>query len=429
MSKSPRPRSAAHFGVNSFAMLAGLSTMAALAHWQLGFFDSVEIVLLSGAVVGVSITAGEWWWRRRSPAPRDTGLDAPAAQRIEPARVATRLLGLLATVAAIGFLYWLFPEYHGSFYAPYWRFLRLLAPIVAPAAIAYFAWTDARLSEPRDTYWRIGRCLMGRFADRPAFVHLRAHALGWLVKAFFLPLMVVYARDQVNDLAHVLGGIASTGLTANLYPLMFRLGYSVDLLFCVVGYVLTLRVLDSQIRSTDTTVAGWLVALVCYQPFYSVIGTYYLAYSESDDWARHFSTLPNVGDAWGFTILALVLIYGLSTVAFGMRFSNLTNRGIITGGPYRYMKHPAYVSKNLSWWLVSMPFLSAAGPGTALRHCLLLGLLNGVYYLRAKTEERHLGADPAYVAYAAWIAEHGLIARARRSLWRLAPKRAKYGPQ
>ena len=160
-----------------------------------------------------------------------------------------------------------------------------------------------------------------------------------------------------------------------------------------------------------------------------MIGTYYLAYSESDDWARHFSALPNLGDAWGFTILGLVIIYGLSTVAFGMRFSNLTNRGIITGGPYRYMKHPAYVSKNLSWWLVSMPFLSAAGPGTALRHCLLLGLLNGVYYLRAKTEERHLGADPAYVAYAAWIAAHGLIARARRSLWRLAPKRAKYGPQ
>jgi protein-S-isoprenylcysteine O-methyltransferase Ste14 len=138
--------------------------------------------------------------------------------------------------------------------------------------------------------------------------------------------------------------------------------------------------------------------------------------------------LPNLANAWGITILALVLIYGLSTVAFGMRFSNLTNRGIITSGPYRYTKHPAYLAKNLSWWMISMPFLSVLGPAAALRHCLLLGLLNGVYYLRAKTEERHLAADPAYVAYAAWIAERGLFARLRRSLLTLAPKRAKARP-
>jgi len=428
MSIPLRPRSAAHFGINLVAMLLAVSTMAALAHWQLGALDPVEIVLCSGAALGVSVTIGEWWWRRGA-APQGTGLAVASSRRIEPSRVATRLLGLTATFAAIAFLYWLFPEYHGSFYAAYWRFLRLLAPVVAGAAILYFAWSDARLVDPRDAYWRIGRCLLGRFEDRPSFVQARAHALGWLVKAFFLPLMVVYARDQVNDLANVLGGIANNGLGPNVYPLLFRLGYAVDLLFCVVGYVLTLRVLDSHIRSTDTTVAGWLTALVCYQPFYSVIGTYYLAYSESDDWARHFTALPNLANAWGCTILILVIIYGLSTVAFGLRFSNLTNRGIITSGPYRYTKHPAYLSKNLSWWMVSMPFLSVLGPAAALRHCLLLGLLNGVYYLRAKTEERHLASDPAYVAYAAWIAEHGLFVRLGRLVWIRAAKRAKLGPQ
>lgn len=83
-----------------------------------------------------------------------------------------------------------------------------------------------------------------------------------------------------------------------------------------------------------------------------------------------------------------------------MRFSNLTNRGIITNGPYRFMKHPAYVCKNIAWWLISVPFISAAGPAHAIKHCLLLFGLNLVYYLRAVTEERHLSLDNTYVDYA-----------------------------
>jgi len=105
------------------------------------------------------------------------------------------------------------------------------------------------------------------------------------------------------------------------------------------------------------------------------------------------------------------MIYALSTVAFGLRFSNLTHRGIITDGPYRWSKHPAYISKNLSWWLISMPFLSLPGWGESLRNCALLLLLNLIYYLRAKTEERHLGRDAVYLAYCAWIANNGLFRR------------------
>jgi hypothetical protein len=41
-------------------------------------------------------------------------------------------------------------------------------------------------------------------------------------------------------------------------------------------------------------------------------------------------------------------------------------------------------------------------------------LLNGVYALRAWTEERHLRRDPAYVRYAEWIDQHGLAVRLRR---------------
>ena len=64
------------------------------------------------------------------------------------------------------------------------------------------------------------------------------------------------------------------------------------------------------------------------------------------------------GVFWGSTILVCIAVYSWATISFGIRFSNLTNRGIITNGPYRYTKHPAYIAKNLSWWMESVPFVS-----------------------------------------------------------------------
>jgi len=109
-------------------------------------------------------------------------------------------------------------------------------------------------------------------------------------------------------------------------------------------------------------------------------------------------------------ILFLIGIYVWASIAFGIRFSNLTHRGILTNGPYRYTKHPAYISKNLSWWLISMPFLSAASPIEALRHSLLLIAVNTIYFFRARTEERHLSFDPTYVDYAKYIEVKGIFA-------------------
>ena len=73
---------------------------------------------------------------------------------------------------------------------------------------------------------------------------------------------------------------------------------------------------------------------------------------------------------------------------------------IITSGPYRFTKHPAYLCKNLSWWLISMPFMLSSTWQDSLRHCAMLLLANAVYYWRAKTEEKHLLSDHNYQAYA-----------------------------
>ena len=49
----------------------------------------------------------------------------------------------------------------------------------------------------------------------------------------------------------------------------------------------------------------------------------------------------------------------------------------------------------------------------AVQSCVLLGGVNLIYFLRAKTEERHMGRDPVYRDYARYIAREGLLARLR----------------
>jgi len=340
-------------------------------------------------------------------------LAARPLRRLSLRRVLLRLLALIATLALCALAYAVFPEYRGSFYAPFWRFLRVLA-YAAPLVPVYLIWTDTRLRDPHDELLELGLLLTGHRREAN-FTLIRRHFLGWAVKGFFTPLMSVYLGEEVQYLSGVLRG-ASLESWQSFDP-WFHLSYCIDLLFCVVGYTATLRVFDAHIRSVEPTALGWVAALVCYQPFYSVIGAMYLKYETDYLWGRWLAPWPHFKDVWGFVIIACLLTYALCTVAFGLRFSNLTHRGIITTGPYRLCKHPAYLSKNLSWWLISVPFVPSPSIAAAAQHCALLLLLNGVYLLRARTEERHLSRDPRYVAYALWMNEHGLL----RGLGRLVP--------
>ena len=84
---------------------------------------------------------------------------------------------------------------------------------------------------------------------------------------------------------------------------------------------------------------------------------------------------------WGGLLVILTGIYAAATVAFGLRFSNLTHRGILTHGPYRWSKHPAYLAKNAYWWLASMPFMVTSGSIVDLvRNTALMAVVSGVYY-------------------------------------------------
>jgi isoprenylcysteine carboxyl methyltransferase (ICMT) family protein YpbQ len=329
-------------------------------------------------------------------------------------RVLVKLIGLAGTLALIGACYWLFPVYREPFYRPFWAALREAVPWFAAVAPIYVFYVDRRMAEPYDGYWQAGMAVLGRL-DRVDREVLWQYALGWIIKGFFLPLMFVYLTNVIDKVMNAEFLAGQVGFLP-FYRMAWDLAFAVDLVFVTAGYGLTLRLIDSHIRSAEPTLLGWTAALVCYQPFWGLAYGEYLKYGDNLTWSGWLHDAPVLLTVWGSAIIFLLIVYAWSNVAFGCRFSNLTHRGILTHGPFRWTKHPSYLSKNLIWWLVSVPFISNAGFGDAVRHCLLLLAVNAIYFLRARTEERHLSRDDIYVSYALWIEERGLFRAFGRAL-------------
>jgi protein-S-isoprenylcysteine O-methyltransferase Ste14 len=133
---------------------------------------------------------------------------------------------------------------------------------------------------------------------------------------------------------------------------------------------------------------GWFVALICYPPFNGLVGRY--VPWGANDYALFWS--PYWTMVFRILIVALFFIYVLSSVVLGFKASNLTNRGIVTRFPYSLVRHPAYISKNMVWWITLLPVMN---------WWFFFGMLfwTTIYVLRALTEERHLLSDPDYILY------------------------------
>ena len=195
------------------------------------------------------------------------------------------------------------------------------------------------------------------------------------------------------------------------YDAAYDFLYAVDTVIATAGYLFTLRFLDSHLRSVDETVGGWFVAIICYGPFWVFAWAAIFNYERNGTtWGPWLDGHPLLQVAWGSMILLLTALYALAHLTFGLRFSNLTHRGILTNGLYALTKHPSYVAKNLSWWMISTPFIATSGWPDALRNSLLLLGVNVIYFLRARTEERHLARDPDYVRYALAMNERSIFA-------------------
>lgn len=326
-------------------------------------------------------------------------------------RVAVKVVGLLGTLGFLAFLYWVIPEYEKNNYDRYFIFLQYSVPWLALFSIPYFWWMDGRMKQPEDAYYQMGLVVMLQWNDVDIYL-IGRHIRNWLVKAFFLPLMFTYTGGNAQMI--VRHEFVDSDDFRETFRQFFHYAnnfiFFADLIFACVGYVMTFRFLDSHIRSSEPTFRGWFVAVVCYEPLWQVLfyGRYF-AYNDNMDWGNWLWNTPSLYVFWGMLILTLEAIYASATISLGYRFSNLTYRGLVANGAYRFTKHPAYVAKNLSWWLISIPFI-AGGIGDAITNCTLLLGVNLIYYIRAKTEENHLSRYPEYVEYALMMNERSMFA-------------------
>lgn len=391
---TPKPDTAVPWRI-SLLGLAGFCVGVTVALW-LHQWPSLALIALVGCT-----GAPMWWaeWKRQPHTlPTIPAFDANHRQT-------WRAYGVVVAGTIWAVTLNVLPLASGSILHGFWQALKALWPLLT-LGIALYIWVPTH-AHPSGMELA-GRWLKLRDANTPFPWHvLRDH----LVKAFFLPLMLAFAYEWAAQ-ANPWG---STGFPLWYFSSIAVL-YLVDTVFGAVGYLSTSRRLDAHIRSSNPYWLGWVAALACYPPFFTWLQQAGFQYRDELLWLHWLSPSHPIFHFWGGCILLLSAIYVLSTVVFGIRFSNLTHRGIITHGPYRWTKHPAYLSKNLSWWLISVPFISSAGISTAVAHCVILLGVNGIYWLRARTEERHLMSDPIYREYASWIAQHGLFARLRRAV-------------
>jgi protein-S-isoprenylcysteine O-methyltransferase Ste14 len=406
----PRPVSAVSAGVG-FAGLAGVVAWTLIAK-QRGL-DGPWSALLNLVACGLPMVA---WSLLVDRVHRNasTGIDwaNPKPLRETWEVSAYKLAGLWATWGLLAIVYATLRFYwQGGYAFAMWCFVHG-APFLFAASIPYVLWIDRRLTEPRDGAWALGRLLAGHGAPDPEAIY--AHLRSWAVKGFFLAFMLAIVPGNFGTVIRMDWGAALTD-PIRLAQLLISFSFLVDVAFATVGYMLTMRPLDSHIRSANPFAAAWTAALICYPPFVLMAPGGPLDYHPGNygdqSWLFWLDGRPWAMTALSLALVALTAVYAWATVAFGLRFSNLTHRGILTHGPYAWSRHPAYLSKNLFWWLATLPFFATTGGSDAVRATVLMGVVSGIYYWRAKTEERHLGQDPAYQAYDAWMRRNAPVPR------------------
>ena len=213
----------------------------------------------------------------------------------------------------------------------------------------------------------------------------RLGALGILLKAVFIPFMVANFISKIFYQYTITNSFSFDFYTVFLFSITLLM--LIDLFFFTTSYIFEFRFLKNQIISIEPTVLGWIACLLCYPPFNLLIPALI-----NDTTVKPALKIAAWGiDAAYVSVLLSMALYLWATLSLGFKASNLTNRGIVTSGPYRFIRHPHYLSKIFTFLMAGI-FLSEYTIGF-----LLLSVV--IYPLRAWTEERHLMNDEGYREY------------------------------
>lgn len=212
-----------------------------------------------------------------------------------------------------------------------------------------------------------------------------------LIKIIFIPIMLNFFIIYVIYFIEYFRKFENFYSLFSGYSWFFLLTsviFSIDTLFFSFGYIVESKRLNNMVKSVDPTLLGWLSALACYKPFNNV--TYKLFpffIDENIFWKNELmTTLLYV------SIIIFYLIFVWATLALGHKCSNLTNRGIVSRGPYRFVRHPAYSAKIIAWCLFCIPVFN-------FKVFISMLIWTIIYFIRAYTEEKHLANDPDYLHY------------------------------
>lgn len=234
--------------------------------------------------------------------------------------------------------------------------------------------------------------------------------LAWIVKWFFAPLMIFWLIWHIFSIwNNIHSSISNIDLFSKEFLLFFNKYFFytffsiilfLDVLFFTLGYLIEWNFFKNTIKSVEPTILWWLVCIICYPPFNSNLNNIIWWYST--DFPQF--NLFYIHIFMNISILVLMWIYSRASMSLGFKASNLTNRWIVVSWPYKYVRHPAYITKNLAWWIGGLPVIILSIINFELWKLIIvfisLSAWSYIYYLRAKTEENHLSlTDKKYIDY------------------------------
>ena len=234
-----------------------------------------------------------------------------------------------------------------------------------------------------------------------------------LIKTVYGPLMIFSALQAYNSILEILqryqARYSLLGACDKGYLVFVNAVFLLDSLLFVMGYHTESGLLKNKLRYTETNPLHILVCIICYPPFNMPTGALF-GPSNHDPYILFRGDVmhPLTWVLRAFAVFFLLLLV-LTSAALFTKASNLTNRGIVWGGPYSVVRHPGYVGKNLFWLMTLIPgFIpNLADPQFTWHGYLLLCAMtvwgfigwSTIYILRSLTEEKFLMRDPEYVAY------------------------------
>ncbi|OFY31325.1 MAG: hypothetical protein A2275_08330 [Bacteroidetes bacterium RIFOXYA12_FULL_35_11] len=224
----------------------------------------------------------------------------------------------------------------------------------------------------------------------------KTNLLFLLVKFIFIPIMIKYSLANFFTIEKRYALMLTSFkpllqmLSENYFLITVSFLFLTDTLFYTFGYIFESSFLKNKVKSVDTTLFGWFVALACYPPLNKITG---MLFPLHNDYKISFGDETVTLIIRGL-ILLLLLIFTLSSFSLGFKCSNLTNRGIVKRGTYSIVRHPAYSAKIFIWWILLIPTLYNRPEGL-----VIIVFWTILYVLRAMTEEQHLSSDPDYIDY------------------------------